>query len=43
MKKISSTRLKSALALGAFGILAACSPKNDQTVDTLATTHRRRR
>ena len=38
MKKISSTRLKSALALGAFGILAACSPKNDQTVDTLATT-----
>lgn len=38
MKKISSTRLKSALALGAFGILAACSPKNDQAVDTLATT-----
>jgi len=38
MKKISSTRLKSALALGAFGILAACSPKNDQTVDTLTTT-----
>ena len=38
MKKISSTRLKSALALGAFGILAACSPKNDQAVDTLTTT-----
>ena len=38
MKKISSTRLKSALALGAFGILAACSPKNDQTTDTLTTT-----
>ena len=38
MKKISSTRLKSALALGAFGILAACSPKNEQTTDTLTTT-----
>jgi len=38
MKKISSTRLTSAMAVGAFGILAACSPKNEQTTDTLATT-----
>jgi putative membrane protein len=38
MKKISSTRLTSAMAAGAFGILAACSPKNDQTTDTLTTT-----
>jgi len=38
MTKISSTRLTSALAVGAFGILAACSPKNEQTTDTLTTT-----
>jgi putative membrane protein len=38
MKKISSTRLTSAMAAGAFGILAACTPKNDQTTDTLTTT-----
>jgi putative membrane protein len=38
MQKISTTRLTSALAMGAFGILAACSPRNDQTTDTLATT-----
>jgi len=38
MKKISSTRLTSAMAVGAFGILAACSPKNEQTTDTLTTT-----
>ena len=38
MQKISSTRLTSALAVGAFGILAACSPKNEQTPDTLTTT-----
>ena len=38
MKKISSTRLTSALAVGAFGILAACSPKTEQTADTLTTT-----
>ena len=38
MQKISSTRLTSALAVGAFGILAACSPKNEQTTDTLTTT-----
>ena len=38
MQKISTTRLTSALAVGAFGILAACSPKNEQTTDTLATT-----
>ena len=38
MQKISSTRLTSALAVGAFGILAACSPKNEQTPDTLTAT-----
>lgn len=38
MKKLSTTRLTSALAIGAFGILAACSPKADETTDTLATT-----
>ena len=38
MQKFSMTRLASALAVGAFGILAACSPKNEQTTDTLATT-----
>jgi putative membrane protein len=38
MQMISTTRLASALALGAFGILAACSPRKDQTTDTLATT-----
>jgi len=39
MQKISTTRLTSALAIGAFGALAACSPKNEQaTTDTLATT-----
>lgn len=38
MKKIISTRLTSALAVGAFGILAACSPKTEQTADTLTTT-----
>jgi len=38
MQNISTTRLTSALAIGAFGILAACSPKKDQTADTLATT-----
>jgi putative membrane protein len=38
MQNLSTTRLTSALAIGAFGILAACSPKNDQTADTLSTT-----
>jgi len=38
MQKLSTTRLTSALAVGAFGILGACSPKKDQTTDTLATT-----
>jgi putative membrane protein len=38
MQTISTTRLTSALAIGAFGILAACSPKKEQTTDTLATT-----
>jgi putative membrane protein len=37
MHRLSTTRLTGALAIGAFGILAACSPKNDQTADTLAT------
>jgi len=38
MNKISSTRLTSAMAVGAFGILAACSPKAENNTDTLATT-----
>jgi putative membrane protein len=38
MERINTTRLAGALAMGVFGILAACSPKNDQTTDTLATT-----
>ena len=38
MERISTTRLTGALAIGAIGILAACSPKKDQTTDTLATT-----
>ena len=38
MHKINTTRLTSALAMGAFGFLAACSPKTEQTTDTLATT-----
>ena len=37
MERFEMTRLASALAIGAFGILAACSPKNEQTADTLAT------
>lgn len=38
MKRISRTRLTSAMAMGAFGVLAACSPKKEETTDTLATT-----
>ena len=38
MKRISRTRLTSAIAMGAFGVLAACSPKKEATTDTLATT-----
>ena len=38
MERIGTTRLASAMAMGVFGILAACSPKKDQTADTLATT-----
>jgi putative membrane protein len=38
MERISTMRLTGALAIGAFGVLAACSPKKDQTTDTLATT-----
>ena len=38
MERISTTRLAGALAMGVFGILAACSPKKDNTTDTLATT-----
>jgi putative membrane protein len=38
MQNTSTTRLIGALAIGAFGILAACSPRNDATPDTLATT-----
>lgn len=38
MQRLSNSRLTGAIALGAFGILAACSPKNDNNADTLATT-----
>ena len=38
MKRISRTRLISAMAMGAFGVLAACSPRKEETTDTLATT-----
>src|SRR5215203_4561770 len=38
MYNFSTTRLSSALAIGAFGILAACSPKAENNPDTLATT-----
>ena len=36
MQRINTTRLASALAIGAF--LVACSPKANDTIDTLATT-----
>src|SRR5688500_3863406 len=38
MQKLSSTRLAGALALGAFGFLAACSANEDVTADARATT-----
>ena len=38
MQNFRTTRVTGALAIGAFGILAACSPKNDNTTDTLAST-----
>ena len=38
MHNFSSTRLTGALAIGAFGMLAACAPKAENTTDTLATT-----
>lgn len=38
MDRYGTTRLVSALAVGAFGMLAACSPRKDNTVDTLAST-----
>ena len=38
MQSISTTRLSGAFAMGVFGILAACSPRKEQTTDTLATT-----
>ena len=38
MQNFRTTRITGALAIGAFGILAACSPKNDNTTDTLAST-----
>ena len=38
MNKNKTMRVTSALAMGAFGILAACSPKTESTADTLATT-----
>ena len=38
MQNFRKTQLASALTIGAFGILAACAPKTDQTTDTLAST-----
>src|SRR5687768_3163770 len=38
MHNFRTTRLTSVLAIGTFGFLAACSPKADDTTDTLATT-----
>ena len=38
MQRIRTTRLTGAFAMGVFGILAACSPRKEQTTDTLATT-----
>jgi len=38
MDRYGTTRLASALAMGAFGILVACSPRKDNAPDTLATT-----
>ena len=38
MQLFSTTRLTGAFAMGVFGILAACSPRKEQTTDTLATT-----
>ena len=38
MQNLKTMRLTGALAIGAFGILAACAPKTDQTTDTLAST-----
>jgi putative membrane protein len=38
MQPIGTTRLTGAFTVGVFGLLAACSPKKEQTTDTLATT-----
>ena len=38
MQLISTPRLTGAVTIGVFGILAACSPRKEQTTDTLATT-----
>jgi putative membrane protein len=38
MQPIRTTRFMGAFAMGVFGILAACSPRKEQTTDTLATT-----
>ena len=38
MQLISTTRLTGAFTIGVFGLLAACSPRKEQTTDTLATT-----
>ena len=38
MQNFRTTRVTGALAIGVFGILAACSPKNDNATDTLAST-----
>ena len=38
MQKLNTTRLASLLAIGSFGVLVACSPAADDTIDTVATT-----
>lgn len=38
MQPFRTTRLTGAFAMGVFGVLAACSPRKEQTTDTLATT-----
>ena len=38
MQSFRTTRLTGAFAMGVFGVLAACSPRKEQTTDTLGTT-----
>jgi putative membrane protein len=38
MQNLTRTRLTGAVAIGAFGLLAACTPRAEEGTDTLATT-----